>query len=41
MIVENYDKNGNKFAPSTVCLDLNYIYTIIKKYLNGIETKKQ
>ena len=40
MAVENYDKNGNKFVPSTVCLDLNYIYTIIKKYINEMQSKE-
>jgi hypothetical protein len=40
MIVENYDKNGNKLVPSSICLDLNYVYTIIKKYLNGNQPKE-
>lgn len=35
MVVENYDKNGNKFNPNKICLDLNYIYVVIKKYINA------
>ncbi len=34
MIVKNYDVNENLFEPDEIVLDLKYIYTLLKKYID-------
>lgn len=36
MIVKNYDVNENLFEPDEIVLDLKYIYTLLKKYIDEV-----